>query len=256
MPKISCILTSYNKPGYLEEAVESILAQTYKDFELVIMDDRSDNLQVKRALKQFAKDKRVKVFSEGAQTESKDGKVRQAMLLNRALEITRGEYISYFCDDDIHFPERLERFMEKFKGDSEIKVLYCWWRSCNYNEKKEKSLFHTRKMWGLRGKKARKGLRLDKLIDIACFMHRRDCLRKMAKPYWSEAGGDINVDGAFAEKLGEQFVFYPLEEVLYEHHFTPVTVFEPFMPRWKLLMHVILSRLMFWQRYRVELLRD
>lgn len=253
MAKISCILTSYNKPGYLEEAIESILAQTFKDFELIVMDDRSDNPQVKEALKKYGKDPKVRVFTEGAQTKSKDGKKRQAMLLNRALGLARGEYISYFCDDDVHFPERLEKFLEKFESDSKISVVYCWWRACNYNQKKEKSDFHLRKMWGLRGKKAGKGLKLDKLIDIASFMHKRDCLRKFRKPFWSEKGGEINVDGAFAEKLGEEFIFYPLEEVLYEHHFTPLTFFEPFMPKWKLWAHVVLSRLDYGQQYRFEL---
>jgi hypothetical protein len=108
-------------------------------------------------------------------------------------------------------------------------------------------------MWGLRGEKAGKGLKLDKLIDTLAIMHRKDCLKKLSKPYWPKIRGRNNLDGAFAEKLGEEYIFYPLKDILFEHRFTSLTLNEPFMPKWKLLAHMLLSRLNYKQRYRFEL---
>lgn len=253
MPKISCILTSYDKEDYLEEAIESVLGQTYQDFELVIMDDGSTNKKVREILRKYERDSKARLFIEKGERLTENVKVRQALLLNKALDLAEGEYISYLCDDDVYYPQRFEKFLDRFESDSEASVIYCWWRAYNLNKREKRLNQHLRKMWGLRGKKAAEGLKLDKLIDIAAFMHKRKCLKRLVKPYWPRVEGRNNLDGTFAEKIAEEFVFYPLEEILFEHRFTPISVNESFKPSWKLWVHVVLSRLDYKQKYRFEL---
>lgn len=109
-PKISAVMSVYNGMPFLEEAVESILGQTYKDFEFIIVDDAStdgtsDYLQ-------SLKDKRVKVI-----TNSKNLGVAKS--LNKGLEKSEGDYIARMDADDISTQDRLQRQADFLNSHSE-----------------------------------------------------------------------------------------------------------------------------------------
>lgn len=102
-PKISVIMAVYNGMPHLKEAVRSILFQTYKDFEFIIVDDASDD-------KSFSylsnlKDKRIKLIKN-----SKN--LGLANSLNKGLRVAKGKYIARMDADDISLPKRLQ---EQFK---------------------------------------------------------------------------------------------------------------------------------------------
>jgi glycosyltransferase involved in cell wall biosynthesis len=99
MPRVSVILTSFNHEKYLREAIESVLAQTYTDFELIIWDDfSSDNSW---AIINSYSDPRIKVF-RSEQT--------RRYVINRAIhEVASGEYIAIQHSDDIWEAEKLEK---------------------------------------------------------------------------------------------------------------------------------------------------
>ena len=61
-PLVSVLMTSYNRENYIAEAIESVLASTYKNFELIIVDDRSKDRTVEIARSYESKDDRVKVY--------------------------------------------------------------------------------------------------------------------------------------------------------------------------------------------------
>lgn len=108
-PLISIILPAYNVENYIEQAVESLLFQTYRNFELIIADDgSSDNTRTK--IDALAKlDSRI-VCSHN---EKNQGKIKTA---NRLLEICNGQYLTIHDSDDISHPQKLERqllFMEQ-----------------------------------------------------------------------------------------------------------------------------------------------
>ena len=90
MPKVSILLTSYNHEKYIGESIESILNQTYTDFELVILDDASTDNSVK-IIKSF-KDKRIKpIFRK---------KNLNRAICKEVIEPLQGEYIAIaHCDD-------------------------------------------------------------------------------------------------------------------------------------------------------------
>ena len=98
MPKVSVIMTVYNGERYLQEAVDSILVQTFKDFEFIIVDDGStDNTAEVLA---DCKDPRIKVVKQEHQG--------MAQGRNRGVEEACGEYIAIMDADDVSLPERLE----------------------------------------------------------------------------------------------------------------------------------------------------
>lgn len=113
-PQISVVMPAYNAEKYIKEAIDSILAQTFSDFEFIIIDDGSSDDTVD-IIKSY-KDDRI-VF---LQNERNMG---VAATLNRGLEIASGEYIARMDADDISLPDRLKK--QKDYMDNHPKCAVC-----------------------------------------------------------------------------------------------------------------------------------
>jgi len=101
-PKISVITTVYNCANYIKQSIESILNQTFKDFEYIIVNDGSTDA-TSVLIKEFAsKDNRIILIDN----KTNLGRVNS---LNTALEKTRGQYVALQDADDISLPDRLEK---------------------------------------------------------------------------------------------------------------------------------------------------
>ncbi|MDX1949056.1 MAG: glycosyltransferase [Rickettsiales bacterium] len=100
MPKISVILTSYNHAAYIAETIKSILNQTFKDFELIILENISDDNSVD-IIKSF-NDDRIKFIQNP---------VNMGMVLsvNKGISLAKGKYIAHISSDDIWLPTKLEK---------------------------------------------------------------------------------------------------------------------------------------------------
>jgi len=114
-PSISVVMPVYNCAKYVREAIESILNQTYQDFEFIIVNDGStDNTQ--GILNEYAnKDKRIKLINQ-----SNQGIV---LALNNGLSHAKGEWIARLDADDIAMPERLEQQLDYVKKRPEVVLL-------------------------------------------------------------------------------------------------------------------------------------
>ena len=107
---VSIITSTYNSSKFLSETINSVLEQTYFNWEWIIVDDcSSDNTQaiIKTLVK---KDERVKFFS----TENNSG--GPAKPRNIGLEKARGKYVSFLDSDDVWMPEKIEKQIEEI-GD-------------------------------------------------------------------------------------------------------------------------------------------
>ena len=101
-PRVSVLTPIYNtNPAHLREMIESILNQTFTDFEFLILNDSPDNAKIEKIVKSY-KDKRIKYFKN----ETNMGITPSR---NKLLKMARGEYIAVFDHDDISVPTRLER---------------------------------------------------------------------------------------------------------------------------------------------------
>lgn len=106
-PRISVIMPVYNAAEYLKEAVDSILEQTYTDFELIAINDGSSDASGE-ILKHYAKiDKRLVVVEQKNQ-----GLVKT---LNTGIKMAKGEFIARMDSDDVSFPRRFELQMAVFE---------------------------------------------------------------------------------------------------------------------------------------------
>jgi glycosyltransferase involved in cell wall biosynthesis len=104
-PKVSVVMPNYNAGEFLFESIESILSQTFSDFEFIIIDDGStDNSW--EIIQEFAtKDSRIVPLRN-------EKNLRICETLNRGIKIARGEYIARMDSDDIAMPEWISRVLE------------------------------------------------------------------------------------------------------------------------------------------------
>jgi glycosyltransferase involved in cell wall biosynthesis len=113
MPRVSVIIPTYNTAHYLPEAVESVLAQTYTDLELIVIDDGSTD-NTKEVIEPYLG--RI-VFLE---TENNGpSKAR-----NRAIRASSGEYVAFLDADDIWYPDKLDRQMTLFSKNRKYNLLH------------------------------------------------------------------------------------------------------------------------------------
>jgi glycosyltransferase involved in cell wall biosynthesis len=113
MPKVSVIIPAYNCQSFIAETVESILAQTYPDYEIIVVDDGStDNT---RDVLQRYEDRVRYVYQENSGV----GAAR-----NRGLSLARGEYIAFLDHDDLWLPEKLETQMKILETRPEVGLVY------------------------------------------------------------------------------------------------------------------------------------
>jgi glycosyltransferase involved in cell wall biosynthesis len=99
-PIVSVLMTAYNREKFIAEAIESVLASTYKDFELIIVDDCSKDNTVEIARKYEVQDSRVRVYV------NKDN-LGDYPNRNRAASYAKGKYIKFLDSDDVIYPHCL-----------------------------------------------------------------------------------------------------------------------------------------------------
>ena len=116
-PKVSVIIPTYNRAPLLQRAMKSVLAQTYENIELIIVDNASSD-NTSEIIKDF-KDERIKYLRHST---NKGGSAAR----NTGIRSAEGEFISLLDDDDELFPEKIERQIRKFNVSSpEVGVIYC-----------------------------------------------------------------------------------------------------------------------------------
>jgi glycosyltransferase involved in cell wall biosynthesis len=109
-PKVSVLMTSFNREKYIAEAIDSVLNSTYANFELIIVDDCSNDNTVVIATKYTQRDPRVKLFINEENLGDYPNR-------NKAASYATGKYIKYLDSDDVMYPQCLEVMvtaMEKY----------------------------------------------------------------------------------------------------------------------------------------------
>ena len=118
MTKVSVLMPVYNtNEVFLRESIESILNQTFQDFELIIVDDGSSE-DIESVVKSF-KDSRIKFHKN-------DKNRGVGYTRNRLIDLAVGEYVAFQDSDDISLPQRLEKQVKFLDENSEISLVGCW----------------------------------------------------------------------------------------------------------------------------------
>jgi len=102
MPRVSVIIPTYNRAHIVGEAIESVLAQTYQDFEIIVVDDASTD-NTREVLAGYAAHHPDKIRVIYRETNGGAGAAR-----NDGIRASKGEYISFLDSDDLYLPHRLQ----------------------------------------------------------------------------------------------------------------------------------------------------
>lgn len=167
---ISVIMSTYKEDErLLRESIESILNQTYKDFEYIIILDYPDNDVHKSVIEEYAlKDDRIHFYINGKNMGLTDS-------LNRGLSLCHGEYIARMDADDISLPDRLERQM-KYLEKNHYDLIGGITEMINENG----SLLYSIKSIPTDPKKINKALRYSQCIAHPTWLGRKEVFEKNA----------------------------------------------------------------------------
>lgn len=115
MPLITVIIPSYNRANFIEETLQSVLNQTFKDYEVIIVDDGSaDNtLEV---LREYEANPKVCIYSQ----ENKGCPAA----LNFGIKMAKGKYICWLSSDDLWYTDKLEKQIELFLKNDHLGMIY------------------------------------------------------------------------------------------------------------------------------------
>lgn len=122
---ISIVLTCYNGARWIDKAIESVLAQTRQDFELIIVDDGSKD-DSKLKINSYLSDARIRyTYQENSGFSA---------AINRGLRESRGEFIGFIGQDDMWMPKKLQYQIEYLKNHEHVGVVYSNYISVNSEE--------------------------------------------------------------------------------------------------------------------------
>ncbi|MBW4650075.1 MAG: glycosyltransferase [Kastovskya adunca ATA6-11-RM4] len=116
MPKVSVIIPVYKVEQYIAATVQSVLDQTYEDFELLIVDDGSPDRSVE-ICQQFA-DPRIKIIRQENQGVS--------TARNTGIAYAQGQYLAFIDGDDLWVPEKLEKHVQHLETSPQVGVSYSY----------------------------------------------------------------------------------------------------------------------------------
>ncbi len=119
-PLVSVIMPAYNVSGYIQEAINSVIAQTFSNWELIIIDDGSTDSTAKIIAENGTREQRIKCFFLQ--------NVKQSKARNVAISKARGKYIAILDSDDITFPERFTKQVAFLEANPEVALCGSWFR--------------------------------------------------------------------------------------------------------------------------------
>jgi glycosyltransferase involved in cell wall biosynthesis len=139
MPKVSVIIPTFNgaKRGFLAAAIESVLNQTFKDFELILSDDGSTDKTKDLCQKYLKQDHRIKYFYQQ--------NLGISATRNLGIKNCSGKYIAFLDDDDLWLPEKLEKQVRFFEEstDHKLGMTHTWVAFVDENEKRTGCSHHS-----------------------------------------------------------------------------------------------------------------
>jgi glycosyltransferase involved in cell wall biosynthesis len=115
-PLVSIVIPVYNGSNYLSEAIDSALSQTYKNIEIIVVNDGSnDNGKTRDIALSYGE--KIRYF------EKENGGVATA--LNLGIREMRGEYFSWLSHDDVYYPDKIETQVEYInKSENQYLILF------------------------------------------------------------------------------------------------------------------------------------
>lgn len=136
---VSVVMPVHNAGRYLEEAIRSVMAQTYSNWELLVVNDASTDDSVEIATRLAAEDSRIKVYDNPTPTG------HPATPRNVAVSLAKGRYIAFLDSDDVWLPNKLEHQLPFFNESDKIGVVFSDYEKVDEETTREDRVVKARK---------------------------------------------------------------------------------------------------------------
>ena len=214
--RVSIVLPVYNQAEYLEESIESVLNQTYKNFELIVVNDGSTD-NVERVLDKYTNHPKVKIITQRNQ--------KLPMALNNGFLHATGEYLTWTSADNVMLPKMIEKLVEFLNKNLYVSMVYGDYQAIDDNGKPLKDVNfrpHNQDRKDSSIIRLPRNVTFENLHDSgdnfigACFMY-RDYVAKIIGSYDPQAFGAEDYD--YWMRINEIFGISHLgsDEILYKY---------------------------------------
>ncbi len=219
MAGLSIVIVSHNKPRFAKEAVQSVLDQTYPDWQGILMDS---GVLLGQGFFDYLREPRLKVVASGETPELARTKNMASWCFNRLLNSGQltGELIMYLNDDDLLYPEAFASYWEFYvQHRREPQAMYAS-QDIGLVDAEGKTRIIGRRVADRPGGRRCRGRRLDCRVDYLQFCHTAKILDKFravykTTQYHSEDKRDAHhADGIFMEQIGALAKIYNINKVL------------------------------------------
>jgi hypothetical protein len=219
MADLSVILTSHNKPRFAKEAVQSLLDQTHRNWQGILVDS---GILLNQGFFDYLKDERLKVIPSGETPEIARTRNMASWCFNRVLNSGQltGELIMYLNDDDLLYPAAFETYWGFYQQHNrEPQAMYAS-QDIGHVDPQGKTQIIGHRVADRPAGRFCKGRRLDCKVDYLQFCHTAGILEHFCqtyhtKQYHSEDRRDsYHADGIFMEQIGALTKIYNIDKVL------------------------------------------
>lgn len=137
---VSIIMPVHNAERYLEEAIRSVMEQSYPYWELLVVDDASTDTSMDIANRLACEDERIKIHTNPTPTGY------PATPRNLAVDLAKGRYIAFLDSDDVWLPGKLEHQLPFFNESGKIAVVFSDYEKIDENSERENRVVKARKI--------------------------------------------------------------------------------------------------------------
>jgi len=225
--KVSIIMCAYNVSAFIERAIESVLAQTYRNWELIICDDASTDNTID-LVKKYLPDNRIRLIRQPQNIGYLKNK-------NYAFTLFTGDLITQLDADDTCAPERLEKQVGVFTAHPEMMICGSNFQQIDLNDNP------------LEAKRYDKDFIITEITDVYPFwfpglMFRPSLIREFGlfSDYFSGIYGD---DHYWTVRVNRKYPIYFLKDVLYHYRINPNSLTQVYNNKRKLIVSEILQKL-------------
>jgi|GEM_PF-1062478 len=208
-PLISIVLPTYNGvEAGLSASLASCVAQTYKNFELIVVNDGSTDETEELVREWMAKDSRIRLLNHATNKNLPNA-------LNTGFAAATGDFLTWTSDDNRYWPEALQKMLDILQDKPDVAMVYCDYqrevaaKNCDYTDGSICSV------------REQRDLIRDSAGVGACFLYRQEVYQLL---------GDYNPEYFKAEdyeywlRVSENFTMQPIHEVFYTYRFSAASM--------------------------------
>jgi hypothetical protein len=231
--RVTCICVCHNKPDITQEAIQSILNQSYSHWEAIVVDsgvlyDAGFYDQLR-----WRHDPRVQLIRSTETEETRRTKAMAPWCFNQCFRqgLVSGDLIVYLCDDDILYPNAFATFVSYCRENPHAQAMYASQDVAVIYPNGWRAIVGERRAT-LPGGRACQGRRMDCHVDYLQFCHKAVVLRALPNhEYWPEGkDSESHADGIFMERVGAYTTIYPIDVKVSQNRRTLRSTYAPVPP--------------------------